>query len=196
MRALRNPRDPFMARYRRRQSLQHLSRGREKRRRWNDGEKWGRGEKLPRLETVEKEYSNDPLLQTETQLHHKDGTQGQGSSSHFQKTGFFLIFFLLIYNKLVIKKKFLYIFFFLLKYKINLWFLNLLLKPIKAPSAVATPVTSNFVFYKGSYFQIGDIVSMEDTDGGIYYAQIRGLLTDQYCEKSAAVTWLLPTTAR
>lgn len=67
---------------------------------------------------------------------------------------------------------------------------------MKAPTSVATPVTSNFVFYKGSYFQIGDIVSMEDEDGGIYYAQIRGLLTDQYCEKSAAVTWLLPTTSR
>ncbi|XP_012278017.1 GATA zinc finger domain-containing protein 1 isoform X2 [Orussus abietinus] len=67
--------------------------------------------------------------------------------------------------------------------------------PIKAPTAVATPVTSDFVFYKGSYFQIGDIVSMRDVDGGLYYAQIRGLLTDQYCEKSAAVTWLLPTTA-
>ncbi|KAL6429967.1 hypothetical protein ACFW04_007653 [Cataglyphis niger] len=67
--------------------------------------------------------------------------------------------------------------------------------PVKAPTATATPVTSNFVFYKGSYFQVGDIVSMQDIDGGIYYAQIRGLLTDQYCEKSAAVTWLLPTTA-
>ncbi|XP_058797934.1 GATA zinc finger domain-containing protein 1 isoform X2 [Phymastichus coffea] len=67
--------------------------------------------------------------------------------------------------------------------------------PMKCPSATATPVTSNFVFYKGSYFQVGDIVSMQDIDGGIYYAQIRGLLTDQYCEKSAAVTWLLPTNA-
>lgn len=67
--------------------------------------------------------------------------------------------------------------------------------PVKAPTATATPVTSNFVFYKGTYFQVGDIVSMQDVDGGIYYAQIRGLLTDQYCEKSAAVTWLLPTTA-
>ncbi|CAK9812415.1 GATA zinc finger domain-containing protein 1 [Anthophora plagiata] len=38
--------------------------------------------------------------------------------------------------------------------------------PVKAPTATATPVTSNYVFYK-----------------------------DQYCEKSAAVTWLLPTTA-
>ncbi|XP_053594117.1 GATA zinc finger domain-containing protein 1 isoform X2 [Microplitis demolitor] len=66
--------------------------------------------------------------------------------------------------------------------------------PTKAPSSVATPVTSNFVFYKGSYFQVGDVVSVQDIDdGGIYYAQIRGFITDQYCEKSAAITWLLPT---
>lgn len=32
------------------------------------------------------------------------------------------------------------------------------------------------------------------SDGGIYYAQIRGFLEDQYCEKSASVTWLIPTT--
>lgn len=42
----------------------------------------------------------------------------------------------------------------------------------KAPTAVSTPVTSDYVFYK-----------------------IRGLLTDQYCEKSCVVTWLLPTQA-
>ncbi|KAF5303753.1 hypothetical protein FQA39_LY09826 [Lamprigera yunnana] len=65
--------------------------------------------------------------------------------------------------------------------------------PIKAPEAVATPVTSNSVFFKGSYFQVGDVVSMIDNDGGTYYAQLRGFLTDQYCEKSACVTWLLPT---
>ncbi|XP_046404159.1 GATA zinc finger domain-containing protein 1 [Ischnura elegans] len=63
----------------------------------------------------------------------------------------------------------------------------------KAPSAVVTTVTSDYVFYKGSYIQVGDIVSMRDEDGDIYYAQIRGLLQDQYCEKSAVVTWLLPT---
>ncbi|KAL7306021.1 GATA zinc finger domain-containing protein 1 [Trichogramma pretiosum] len=67
--------------------------------------------------------------------------------------------------------------------------------PMKSLTATATPVTSDFVFFKGSYFQVGDIVSMQDVDGGIYYAQIRGLLTDQYCEKSAAITWLLPTTS-
>lgn len=34
---------------------------------------------------------------------------------------------------------------------------------------------------------------MRDDEDDIYYAQITGLLTDQYCEKSAVVTWLLPT---
>ena len=47
---------------------------------------------------------------------------------------------------------------------------------------------------QGQYFQKGDIVSMTDVDGGTFYAQLRGFLTDQYCEKSAVLTWLLPTT--
>lgn len=34
---------------------------------------------------------------------------------------------------------------------------------------------------------------MQDAEGDTYYAQIKGLLTDQYCEKSAVITWLLPT---
>ncbi|XP_076048569.1 GATA zinc finger domain-containing protein 1 [Oratosquilla oratoria] len=63
----------------------------------------------------------------------------------------------------------------------------------KAPLGVATPVTSDYVFYKGTYFQVGDIVSLVDVDGGIFYAQIRGLLQDQYCQKSAVLTWLVPT---
>lgn len=40
---------------------------------------------------------------------------------------------------------------------------------------------------------MGDIVSLMDEDDRVYYAQIRGLLTDPYCEKSAVITWLLPT---
>ncbi|KAL4702438.1 hypothetical protein ACJJTC_017644 [Scirpophaga incertulas] len=68
-------------------------------------------------------------------------------------------------------------------------------QPIKAPTATPTVVTSDSVFHKGIYMQVGDIVSMIDIDGGTYYAQIRGFMTDQYCEKSAVVTWLLPTTA-
>ncbi|XP_063545562.1 GATA zinc finger domain-containing protein 1 [Cydia strobilella] len=68
-------------------------------------------------------------------------------------------------------------------------------QPLKAPTATATVVTSDSVFYKGNYMQVGDIVSMIDIDGDTYYAQIRGFMTDQYCEKSAVVTWLLPTKA-
>ncbi|XP_077301987.1 GATA zinc finger domain-containing protein 1-like [Arctopsyche grandis] len=67
--------------------------------------------------------------------------------------------------------------------------------PLKAPSATATIITSESIYYNGKYMQIGDIVSMLDEDGDTYYAQIRGFMTDQYCEKSAVVTWLLPTTA-
>ncbi|GBP56385.1 GATA zinc finger domain-containing protein 1 [Eumeta japonica] len=68
-------------------------------------------------------------------------------------------------------------------------------QPLKAPTATATVVTSDSIFYKGMYMQVGDIVSMIDVEGGTFYAQIRGFLTDQYCEKSAVITWLLPTKA-
>ena len=66
----------------------------------------------------------------------------------------------------------------------------------RAPSAVAKAVTSERVYYRGQYFTKGDIVSVEDMDGSVYYAQLRGFLTDQYCEKSGVITWLLPTTNR
>lgn len=65
----------------------------------------------------------------------------------------------------------------------------------KAPIAVATPITMDTVYHKSTYYQVGDIVSLVDIDGGVYYAQIRGLLQDQYCEKSAVITWLIPTTS-
>lgn len=54
-------------------------------------------------------------------------------------------------------------------------------------------MTLQSIFFKGQYYQVGDIVSMVDVDGGTYYAQITGFLQDQYCEKSATVTWLLPS---
>ncbi|KTF81466.1 hypothetical protein cypCar_00048555 [Cyprinus carpio] len=50
------------------------------------------------------------------------------------------------------------------------------------------------MFYKGVYYQIGDVIKVTDEDDGKpYYAQIRGFVQDQYCEKSAALTWLIPT---
>ncbi|NP_001161552.1 GATAD1-like transcription factor [Saccoglossus kowalevskii] len=67
--------------------------------------------------------------------------------------------------------------------------------PLKSPEAVSTVVTSNSIFYRGMYHQVGDIVSLLDEGGGIYYAQIRGFMQDQYCDKSAVITWLLPSQA-
>ena len=50
--------------------------------------------------------------------------------------------------------------------------------------------------FQGVYYQIGDVVSVVDEqDGKTYYAQIRGFIQDQYCEKSAALPWLIPTQA-
>ncbi|KAH9368679.1 hypothetical protein HPB48_004698 [Haemaphysalis longicornis] len=66
-------------------------------------------------------------------------------------------------------------------------------QPLRAPTAVATCVTSDYVFFRGTYYQVGDIVALMDENDDTYYAQIRGLLQDQYCEKSAVITWLLPT---
>ncbi|KAJ1101008.1 hypothetical protein NDU88_006083 [Pleurodeles waltl] len=68
--------------------------------------------------------------------------------------------------------------------------------PIKAPESVSTIITAESIFYKGMYYQVGDVVSVTDEqDGKAYYAQIRGFIQDQYCEKSAALTWLIPTLA-
>ncbi|XP_038653831.1 GATA zinc finger domain-containing protein 1 isoform X2 [Scyliorhinus canicula] len=53
-----------------------------------------------------------------------------------------------------------------------------------------------FKLKNGIYYQVGDIVSvMDEDDEKIYYAQIRGFVQDQYCEKSAVITWLIPTQA-
>ena len=54
-------------------------------------------------------------------------------------------------------------------------------------------INDNIFPIQGMYYQVGDIVSVIDIEGGTYYAQIRGLLQDQYCEKSAVITWILPT---
>ncbi|XP_041101378.1 GATA zinc finger domain-containing protein 1 isoform X3 [Polyodon spathula] len=68
--------------------------------------------------------------------------------------------------------------------------------PIKAPEPVSTIITSESVFYKGVYYQVGDVIKViDEEDRKPYYAQIRGFVQDQYCEKSAALTWLIPTQA-
>ncbi|XP_065367498.1 GATA zinc finger domain-containing protein 1 [Calliphora vicina] len=65
--------------------------------------------------------------------------------------------------------------------------------PFKTPLAQATTHSVESIFHKGSYLQVGDIVSLVDNEDNVYYAQVRGLLIDNYCEKSAFLTWLIPT---
>lgn len=67
--------------------------------------------------------------------------------------------------------------------------------PMKAPAITVTTRTVETLFHNNIYYQIGDIVSMLDTKDNVYYAQIRGLQIDSYCEKSAYITWLIPTTS-
>lgn len=50
-----------------------------------------------------------------------------------------------------------------------------------------------YLILQGIYYQVGDIVSLVDHDLSVYYAQIRGFMQDQYNEKSAVISWLLPT---
>ncbi len=72
--------------------------------------------------------------------------------------------------------------------------------PVRSPSLTSTIFTSEFIFHRGFYMQVGDIVALFDAEddeeeGGQsrpYFAQIRAFLTDQYGEKSAVLTWLIP----
>lgn len=69
------------------------------------------------------------------------------------------------------------------------------IKPTKTPLNIcAETKTKNYVFYEGFYFQIGDIVSLQ-CRGRKYYAQIKALIVDTFTEKSAVLTWLVPTTS-
>nr|CAH8819157.1 unnamed protein product [Trichobilharzia regenti] len=48
------------------------------------------------------------------------------------------------------------------------------------------------IFHEGVRYLIGDVVSLLDIDGGVYYAQIRGLATDSYGDNFCFLTWLIP----
>ncbi|XP_001238012.2 GATA zinc finger domain-containing protein 1 [Anopheles gambiae] len=67
-------------------------------------------------------------------------------------------------------------------------------QPTKAPRETASTRTVTKVLQDNVWYQVGDIVSMLDTKDNTYYAQIRGLIVDAYNEKSAVLTWLLPST--
>jgi hypothetical protein len=42
---------------------------------------------------------------------------------------------------------------------------------------------------QGEFFKEGDIVSVTDVGGDIFYAQLRGFLTDEYGEKSGVIRY-------
>lgn len=64
----------------------------------------------------------------------------------------------------------------------------------KTPYAYSLPMVTEFTIHNDQYYQVGDIVGLRDIDDGkMYYAQIRGFLKDQYEEKSAVISWLLPS---
>lgn len=66
--------------------------------------------------------------------------------------------------------------------------------PLKCETLVSKITTSDYVFHRGFYMQIGDIVALFDKDDKdtIYFAKIRAFLIDQCGQKSAVLTWLIP----
>ena len=65
-------------------------------------------------------------------------------------------------------------------------------KPSRAYMQPSTTVCDR-VFHEGIRFESGDIVSLIDIDNqGIYFAMIRGLISDIEANKFAFLTWLLP----
>ncbi|KAH8870190.1 GATA zinc finger domain-containing protein 1 [Schistosoma japonicum] len=48
------------------------------------------------------------------------------------------------------------------------------------------------VFHEDVWYHVGDIVSLLDVDGEIFYAQIRGLATDFAGDNCCFLTWLIP----
>uniref|UniRef100_A0A1B6I295 GATA zinc finger domain-containing protein 1 n=1 Tax=Homalodisca liturata TaxID=320908 RepID=A0A1B6I295_9HEMI len=65
--------------------------------------------------------------------------------------------------------------------------------PIKLQKSKSCFTTVSWALHKGTLYRIGDIVSVNDEEGDTYYCQIKGLMMDEYCQKSASITWLIPT---
>jgi hypothetical protein len=63
--------------------------------------------------------------------------------------------------------------------------------PVKREVSIAKPVNSDYVFHRGFFMQIGDIVALYDAfnPDDFFFAQIRAFFTDQYGQKSAVITW-------
>lgn len=63
--------------------------------------------------------------------------------------------------------------------------------PVKIEMFITKPVNSDYVFHRGFFMQIGDIVALYDASNpdDFFFAQIRAFFTDQYGQKSAVITW-------
>lgn len=66
-------------------------------------------------------------------------------------------------------------------------------QPFKTPTMTATITTRDSIFYNDIYMQKGDIVSLQGDDDNLYYAQVRGFMVDTFLEKSAVISWLIPS---
>ncbi|VDN96907.1 unnamed protein product [Rodentolepis nana] len=65
--------------------------------------------------------------------------------------------------------------------------------PIKISPAKPCIRLETRYFHRGIWYQIGDIVSLTDTDGDEYYAQIRTFIIDSHEDAHVVLTWLVPT---
>uniref|UniRef100_A0A182R9K1 GATA zinc finger domain-containing protein 1 n=1 Tax=Anopheles funestus TaxID=62324 RepID=A0A182R9K1_ANOFN len=64
---------------------------------------------------------------------------------------------------------------------------------LKFTDETTRPKSVPKLFHDNFWYEVGDIVSLIDMKDNTYYAQIRGLVVDVFNEKSAVLTWLVPT---
>jgi hypothetical protein len=66
--------------------------------------------------------------------------------------------------------------------------------PVRCETSVSRFCDSDYAFHRGFYITVGDIVALTDQidKSNIYFAQIRAFMVDEYGEKSAILTWLVP----
>ena len=76
--------------------------------------------------------------------------------------------------------------------------------PIRTETTLVSKLfTSELIFHRGFYLKVGDIVALVDNKSTVvenepnepppvYFAQIRAFLCNQFGEKSAVITWLIP----
>ncbi|MFN9961230.1 MAG: hypothetical protein ACK55I_49765, partial [bacterium] len=70
--------------------------------------------------------------------------------------------------------------------------------PTRHETIISSLNMSNCVYHRGFYLKIGDIVALFDLEDkeSVYFAQIRAFLMDQYGQRSAVITWLIPINDR